>query len=222
MKTFVLNYKNYLEGAGNNTLDISKTASEIANKYKIDMILAPPQPSLSMVAQNVDLPVIAQHLDNVETGSTTGFFVTEIAKSYGLKGSLINHSEHRINKEEISDLVLKLKSNNMFSIVCAKDLEEVTKVANFFPDFIAIEPPELIGSGRSVSKENPDIITNSIINAKRVSKSIKVLCGAGITNFEDVRKAIQLGVDGILVASGVIKSKNWYESLNDLAKGFAS
>jgi triosephosphate isomerase len=43
----------------------------------------------------------------------------------------------------------------MTSIVCAQGPQEVVEISTLEPDFIAIEPPELIGSGRAVSKENP-------------------------------------------------------------------
>src|SRR5437773_3104707 len=44
----------------------------------------------------------------------------------------------------------------------------------------------------------------------------KVLCGAGITTSEDVSKAIQLGTEGVLVASSVVKSKKPDIVLSDM------
>jgi triosephosphate isomerase len=43
-----------------------------------------------------------------------------------------------------------------------------------------------------------------------------VLCGAGIKSGLDVSKAIELGVSGVLLASGVTKSSNPKEALEDL------
>ena len=51
-------------------------------------------------------------------------------------------------------MVLKLKELKMVSIVCVKDIAEVKKYVKLNPDFIAIEPPELIGSGKAVSKKS--------------------------------------------------------------------
>ena len=56
-----------------------------------------------------------------------------------MKGSLINHSEHRISSKEIQKLVLKLKELKMISIVCVKDVAEARKYAKLNPDYIAIE-----------------------------------------------------------------------------------
>src|SRR3712207_8154076 len=120
-----------------------------------------------------------------------------IAKSYGVVGSLINHSEHRMEMSSISRIVERLRKLDMVSIVCAQEPQEVVEISHLEPDFIAIEPPELIGSGRAVSKENPAIITKSVQGAGSRSS---VICGAGITDKEDVAKAMELGSQGILVA----------------------
>ena len=78
-------------------------------------------------------------------GATTGFFVPEMAKSFGAIGSLLNHSEHRLEAQSICNLIERLRSLKMTSVVCAKTPDEVANIAKFDPDFIAIEPPELIG-----------------------------------------------------------------------------
>jgi triosephosphate isomerase (TIM) len=108
----------------------------------------------------------------------------------------------------------------MVSIVCVRTPKEAGTIANFNPDFIAIEPPELIGSGKAVSKENPSIITESISSVAEISNSSKVICGAGIVDRADVKSALKLGAMGILVASGIIKAESWYDKIHELASGF--
>ncbi len=183
-------------------------------------MLAPPQPSLSAVIQNVKLPVLCQHVDDSHVGSSTGFFVPEIAKSYGAVGSIINHSEHRLNNKTIENIVERLHQLNMFSVVCAQTAQEVAELAGLSPNFIAIEPPELIGSGKAVSKVNPLIINDSLQALAKNSTSAKMICGAGITDKSDVVSALELGAQGVLVASGVVKAKSWSEKLFDLASAF--
>jgi triosephosphate isomerase len=51
---------------------------------------------------------------------------------------------------------------------------------------------------------------------------VKVLCGAGITNGNDVKKAIELGTYGVLVASGVVKAENPKKVLIDFAEALKS
>ena len=213
---FIINFKNYEEVSSDKAIKLAKAAERIASRLKVEIIVAPPQPSLALIAKSVKIPVICQHIDDQNVGSTTGFFVPEIAKSYGAVGSLINHSEHRIEIKSIASLVERLRKLGMTSIVCAREPGEVMEISTFKPDFIAIEPPELIGSGRAVSKENPAIITNSIRAAESRSQ---VICGAGITDKEDVSKAMELGSNGILVASGIIKAKSWDDKIAELTSG---
>lgn len=215
-RPLVINFKNYSDASGEKTVELAQAAQKVASELKIEIVLAPPQASLALVAKSVNIPVVSQHLDDAKEGSTTGFFVPEIARMFGVKGSLINHSEHRIDPGVIENLVKKLRGLGMTSIVCGRTPDEVAKISTFLPDFIAIEPPELIGSGRAVSKENPAIITNSI---KAAGSRSKVICGAGITDKGDVSKAMELGSQGILVASGVVKAKSWQDKIAELAQG---
>jgi len=204
-------------------MELSKVSDQVRNDTGVDIIVAPPQPSLSQVCATVKTPVISQHIDYSKPGSTTGFVVPEILKSFGVTGSIINHSEHRIDStDSIRELVNILKHLQMVSIVCVRTPQEAGTIAGYIPDFIAIEPPELIGSGKAVSKENPSIVTESISAVSERSKSSKVICGAGIVDKEDVQSAIRLGAKGILVASGIIKSKSWYDKIYELASGFKS
>lgn len=215
-RPLIINFKNYEEASAANSVKLAKAAQKVAQKLKVEIIVAPPQPALALVAKSVKILVVCQHVDDEKQGSTTGFFVPEVAKSYGAVGSLINHSEHRIEMKTIASLVGRMRKLGMTSIVCARTPHEVMEISVFGPDFIAIEPPELIGSGRAVSKENPAIITRSIEAAGSRSR---VICGAGITDKGDVRAAVKLGSKGILIASAVVKANSWEHKIAELASG---
>ena len=212
----IINFKNYTEVSEDGAVKLARAAYAVAKKLRVEVVLAPPHPALAIIAKNVRIPVICQHIDDEKVGASTGFFVPEIAKSYGAAGSLINHSEHRIEMKHIASLVARLRGLRMTSVVCAREPWEVMEISVFRPDFIAIEPPELIGSGMAVSKKNPEIITKSINSAGSRSR---VICGAGITGKDDVAKAMELGSHGILVASGVIKANSWAAKISELAAG---
>jgi triosephosphate isomerase len=215
-RPLIINFKNYEEVSADKGIKLAKLARNVAEKLKIEIVVAPPQPVVAFIAKNVEIPVICQHVDNEKVGPSTGFIVPEIAKSYGAIGSLINHSEHRMEMSSIASLVERMRKIGMTSIVCAREPHEVIEISSFRPDFIAIEPPELIGSGKAVSRENPAIITKSIQGAGSRSS---VICGAGITDKGDVAKAMELGSEGILVASGIVKADSWRKKITELASG---
>jgi triosephosphate isomerase len=214
---FVINCKNYEEISGDKIIKFVKIAEKVSKKYNVKIAISPPQHLIGLVS-NSSIPILAQHVDDSKVGSTTGFVIPELLKQSKVKGSLINHSEHRISSKEIEKLVLKLSDLKMISILCVKDIAEVKKYLKLNPDYIAIEPPELIGSGKAVSTEKPELIAKaaSIVNDSK--NKTKLLCGAGIVSGEDVSKASELGSEGILVASGIIKAKSWNKIISEFSK----
>jgi len=217
---FIINCKNYEEIAGDKIVKFVKIVEKISKKYKLKIAVAPPQHLVGLVSKS-SIPIISQHVDVSKIGSTTGFVVPELLKKSNVYGSLINHSEHRISSKEIELLVSKLRDLKMISILCVKDVAEVKKYAKLNPDYIAIEPPELIGSGKAVSKEKPDLIIKAVNAVKSAKNNTKLLCGAGIVSGEDVSKASELGSKGILVASGIIKAKSWTKIISEFAKSMS-
>ena len=211
---FIINCKNYEEISGDKIKKFIKIAEQVSKKYKIKIAISPPQHLIGLVA-NSSIPILAQHIDDSKIGSTTGYIIPELLKKSKVKGSLINHSEHRISSKEIEKLVSKLKELKMISIVCVKDVTEVKKYLKINPDFIAIEPPELIGSGKAISTEKPDLIQKAAKIVNDSKNKTKLLCGAGIVSGEDVAKSIELGSKGILVASGIVKAKNWNKIISE-------
>ena len=217
---FIINCKNYEEIAGDKIVKFVKIVEKISKKYNLKIAVAPPQHLIGLVSK-CSIPIISQHVDVSKIGSTTGFVVPELLKKSNVYGSLINHSEHRISSKEVELLVSKLRDLKMISVLCVKDVAEVKKYAKLNPDYIAIEPPELIGSGKAVSKEKPDLIIKAVNTVKSAKNNTKLLCGAGIVSGEDVLKASELGSKGILVASGIIKAKSWTKIITEFAKALS-
>ena len=216
----IINFKNYPEIFGKNAVKLATVAEKVANETKVDVAVAPPQASVALVSQMVEIPVLCQHLDEASTGAATGFFIPEMAKSFGASGSLLNHSEHRLSHKSITRLINRLRKLRMTSVVCAQTPREVGLIAKSDPDYIAIEPPELIGSGKAVSKEKPSVITRSVTAKSRYDNSTRLICGAGITSKNDVSTAARLGAEGVLVASSIVKAGSWRDRIHELAMGF--
>ena len=87
------------------------------------------------------------------------------------------------------------------------------------PTFVAVEPPELIGGDISVTTADPKIVSDTAEAIKQLNPNVKVLTGAGVKNGQDVAKAIELGTDGVLLASGVTKAEDPKSVLLDLVSG---
>ncbi len=215
----VLNVKAYVESAGKKGFELAKICEEVASERGISIAICPQQVELALIASSVNIPCFAQHVDAVEPGSHTGFVTLESIKETGATGSLVNHSEHRLKIADIDGIIEKAASLDLLTIVCTNNIAVSKAVAELKPYAIAVEPPELIGTGKSVSKVDPGIVEDTVREVKRVDERCVVLCGAGVTNGEDVRAAIELGAEGVLLASGVVKAKDPKAALLDLVSG---
>ena len=212
----VINFKAYRESFGRNALELAKLAEEIAEKSGIYIAVAVNYLDLPTIAREVKIDVFSQHVDAVEFGSFTGAVNAEMIKEYGAKGSILNHSERRMKLSDIDFCITKMKALGLVSIVCTNNISTTRAVATLEPDFVAVEPPELIGSGMAVSKVRPEVVEKSVRAAKEICRKIKVLCGAGITSYGDYVKALELGADGVLLASGIVKAKDRKKALEEL------
>jgi triosephosphate isomerase len=215
----VLNEKAYVESVGKKGLELAKISEEVAATRGVSIAICPQQVELAKIAAAVNIPCFAQHVDAVDPGSQTGFVTLESVKEAGAVGSLVNHSEHRLKIADIDFIVSKAASLDLLTLVCTNNIAVSKSIAELKPYAIAVEPPELIGTGRAVSKVDPAIVEDTVKEVKRVDEECVVLCGAGVTNGEDVRAAVELGADGVLLASGVVKAKDPRAALIDLASG---
>lgn len=220
MPIIILNFKTYAEATGVAAVKLAKICEKVVQEKGVCIAVAPQFTDIYTVAQAVDLPVLAQHVDPITPGSHTGHVLLEAVHAAGAIGTLVNHSEHQIKLAAIANIVKHAKEAEMFTCVCADTPEVSAAVAAIGPDAVAVEPPDLIGTGIPVSKTRPEVVTVTVDRIREVNTKVIPLCGAGITNGEDVTAALKLGTQGVLLASGVVKAKNPLEVLRDLAKGF--
>ena len=121
---------------------------------------------------------------------------------------------------KIGRLIEKLKELSLKSFVCTKSITELEEIISFQPDFIAIEPPELIGTKKSISSENPSLIKECFKLIKKENQNIQLICGAGINTKKDIEIALENGAQGILVSSSITKADNWHNKIFELASAF--
>ena len=169
----------------------------------------------SVVSAAPNLKVWTQHLDPIGFGSNTGWLHPSTAIERGASGTIINHAEHKVSLNHVQELIEQLPEG--FPIcACAADIEEAKALAALSPTMIAVEPPELIGGDISVTTADPKIVSETASTVKSVNPDVRVLCGAGVKNGDDVAMAIKLNTEGVLLASGVTKSTNPSEVLSNL------
>jgi triosephosphate isomerase (TIM) len=200
----IINFKAYPQTIGENAIRLAKICERVAYETGSDIRIAVSAPDIYPVCRVVSIPVYAEHVDSYPLGKHTGSILPEMVKTAGATGTLLNHSEHQIPIQKLEDSIKRSAHLSLTTIVCAVDpkMEKKIIACKYKPDMVAVEPPELIGGDISVSSAKPGLIARSVETVKKKHR-IKLLVGAGIKTREDVIKAIELGADGVLIASGI-------------------
>ena len=213
-----LNCKTYVESSGEKGIKLAKIAEKVAEEYNSSIIIIPQHPLLAKIVDEVNIPVFSQSINPRIAGSHTGWILPDNLKSIGVKGTLINHSEHRDTIANIENSINMCKELNLYSLTCSNNAKTSLGLAACLPDAIAMEPPELIGSGISVSTK-PEIIRETIYLIKKHFEEVKTVVGAGISTKKDVSDSIELNAEGILLASAFVKAKDPEKILIEMVEG---
>jgi triosephosphate isomerase len=215
----IVNLKTYGRTRGEGALKIARALDDVARETGVAFAVAPNAFDVRFLTAETSIPLLAQSVDAVPEGSHTGHLTPEAARDAGAVGSLVNHSEHRLRLADIEHVVDRLRGCDMDSVVCTNNAAVSRAAAAIHPTFVAVEPPELIGGDVSVTAADPGIVTRSVDMVKAVASDVSVLCGAGVKTGTDVAMAIELGTDGVLLASGVALADDVRAVAMDLASG---
>ncbi|MBS3072454.1 triose-phosphate isomerase [Candidatus Pacearchaeota archaeon] len=194
----VINLKTYRQGDKARQL---VHAIERANEKAIVCVQAT---DLYKVISDTKLRVFAQHVDPFKAGRNTGYVIPEAIKAQGARGSLLNHSENKISLKQIKETIKLCRKNNLKIIACASSIKEAQDLIPLNPWAIAYEDPNLISTGKPISEYDSE-------NVKKFAELVNIseiisLCGAGISNKEDILKAEELGCKGVLISSAIAKN----------------
>ncbi len=211
----VVNFKTYKEATGMKAVKLARIIRQVMDETKVRIVAVPQLADLrACVEEGAECWV--QHVDPVVQGKNTGWVTVEDVEEAGAHGTLLNHAEHKLAWETLVKTMELISGMAFEACICAANLEEAVKIVELKPDWIAYEPPELIGSkDKSVASENPEIIGKVV---KAVNKP--VLIGAGVHSREDVRVGLSLGAKGILLATDVVLSADPETELRELAQAF--
>jgi triosephosphate isomerase len=216
----IVNLKAYKQATGQATSHLLDLFENVEVPENASLVIAV-NPVDTRLATATSLPVFAQHVDPDRHGNHTGHVIAKSVEGLGCDGILLNHSERQLSDETIKASVQRVQAaTDLTTVVCAQSVDDVRSIAGLQPGAVAIEPPELIGGQTSVSTAQPELIEHGVEAAGE--HDVPLYCGAGVKTTEDVRHAVDLGAQGVLVASGVVKAENPVQATERLLDGFIS
>ena len=215
-----INFKTYEEGTGKNALELIKILEEVAESSQIKIIPVVQTTDIKEAVNISKLEIWTQSVDPVTFGAHTGSILPESVFEDGAAGTFLNHSERKFqNTASLQQTIQRCGEVGLKTLVFVSNLDELVTISSYSPTLVAYEPPEFIGSTTtSVTSAQPDIILKAVEIAK--THNLPLIVGAGIHNWEDVKKSLELGAAGIAVAKDILKAQDPRKELLDLIEGF--
>lgn len=214
---FEIGLKGYLYGK--NALELAKSADRISKKYGVTIIFDPQYVDIPKIAEETDnLYVFAQHMDSVEIGTGIGSILPEALKEAGAVGTLLNHAERRLTLSEISKTIKRADEVGLATVVCADSPREAAAIAYLNPNIILAEPPELIGTGKSIGNVQKDFISKTITMVKKINNKIIICNSAGIRTADDIKGVIRLGAEATGSTSGILRADDPVKKMEEMVR----
>lgn len=205
-----INFKTYPQGTGQSAVRLVKACEEAAKETGCRIIPVVQTVDLYRLSVETSLALWVQNLDAVPPGKHTGWIGMEAVVEAGAQGTIINHSEHPLPLGTIKQILSRTK--NFKTMVCAKTLGQIEKLAKLKPTFIAYEVAELIGSQTSIIEKHQKAIERAV----KLCAQTPLIVGAGIHQKQDLLIAQKLGAKGVLISSAVVLADNPKEKLLSL------
>jgi len=208
-----LNLKTYKEATGKKAVKLLSSLKDIKTKVKVIPIVQ--ATDIFRIKKELGIEIWAQHADPIDEGRATGYISAFSLKEAGASGVLINHSEHKLEKEAIFFVIKKAKENNLKTLLVGHNEKMVLEFDKLPIDFLAYEDERLIATETSILATQASIIKNL---AQKLNHPLIV--GAGIKSGEDVKNALFCGAKGVLIASHFVKAKSPEDKLKEFLSAF--
>jgi len=215
-----VNYKTYEEGSGQKAISLTKILEQVAHATQVKIIPVVQIIDAETIIAGTTLEVWIQHIDPLNYGAHTGWTLPEEAVKAGISGVFLNHSEHKFdNFDALYTANEKAMSANLKTLIFASTLDELKKICDLAPTYVAYEPADLVGSTTtSVAEAQPEIISQAAEIARGFG--LPLIVGAGIHSTNDVKRSLELGAVGVAVATDIVKATDPRKELTELTEGF--
>lgn len=207
---------------------------------KVDVLLAPSFVTLESLRKNLkdEIKVAGQNVSQFDEGAYTGEVSTSMLKDIGVDDVIIGHSERRekfLESDEIINAkVKKALEDDLSVILClgeALEIKEERKEVDFVREellnsldgveniekvTIAYEPIWAIGTGKTCSSEDAEIMCREIRNIidekyGEVSQKTRILYGGSVKPLNAGEILSKENIDGVLVGGASLKASDFIE-----------
>lgn len=207
--------KTYKESTGDAGIKMLSSVKKVSAETKIPIIAVAQATDIYRIRKELDIEVWAQHVDAIDPGKHSGWISPYSLKEAGATGVIINHSEHKLDRDEVIERANKSKEYGLKTMVIGQSPETALDFDNLETDYVAYEEEDLIAGKVSMIDQQEKTIRDLVLKLRH-----PLIIGAGIVDGEDTKKTAETGAAGVIMATYFVTAENHEEKLRDLALGF--
>jgi triosephosphate isomerase len=136
-------------------------------------------------------------------GESMGRVTAEALIDAGAAGVMLNHASNPMDTPSLETAIGRARCNGLHTIVCAGTDAETRLFARLAPTVVLFEPPQLIGTEGSGSR---DWIAHANAVVRSITPAVLMMHAGGVSSPSIAEAIMALGADGTGATSGVIKS----------------
>ncbi len=214
----LVNFKIYKNVFGSKAIELARIIKKTEDKFKVPIIILASALQAVKIKEETGAEVWLQNVDEYEEGQYSGWTSMKEAESWGIKGAMINHSEHQISKGTALKIIKK-RPQDFQIVLCQSSLGKMEKWgAKSKPNWILYEPPELIANPKESVATKPEIIKNAV----KICGEVPLMVGAGIKKGEDIQISLKMGAKAVALSSALVLSDEPEKILEEFVKAFIS
>lgn len=207
--------KTYRQATGDEAINILAAVKKVTRETSVPIITVAQPTDIYRIKNELGIEVWAQHVDPIEPGKNTGWICPYAVKAAGATGVLVNHSEHKLDREKIAETLSCARKYGLKTMLIGQTPELVLEFDGYDTDLVSYEKEDLIAGPVSMIDQQEDVIRSLVTKLKR-----PLVIGAGINDGEDARKSKITGAAGILLATYFVTARDPEAKLRELAEGF--
>lgn len=209
--------KTYKQSTGDAVIKLLSSVKKIIRETGVPIIAVAQATDIYRIKKELEIEVWAQHVDPIDPGKNTGWISPYSIKQTGAAGVLINHSEHKLDKDIVVKTIDKAKEYGLKTLLIGQTPEMVLDYDQLDINYISYEKEDLIAGKISMINQQEESI-------KQLIKKLKhpLIIGAGINDGGDTKKSKLVGAAGVLMATYFVTALDPEAKLRELAKGFIS
>jgi triosephosphate isomerase len=181
---------------------VAVAAGRAGVDHDVNVLLTVPTALVAPVADlRSDVRVLAQGMDPDRPGPSMNRVTAESLVDAGAWGVMLNHDANPLTDEQLQEAIARAAEVGLATVVCAATEDDAVRFAGWGSDVVLYEPPALIGTDATASR---DWVAGSTEAVHRAASEVLLMHAGGISTPTVARSVMASGADGTGSTSGVL------------------